>query len=690
MNANTVDAGFPAFLNGGGEMGALMRAHDWSSSSLGHPATWPQSLRTVVGLMLNSKFPMFLAWGPDLCALYNDAYVPILGAKHPWALGRRFDDVWPEVWESVFPLVKQALAGEAIYHENLPLTMYRHGYDEPVWFTFSYSPVRDESGDVAGMYCACVETTEQVLAEVYRNEENERFRTLFKQAPSFMAILRGKDYTFEIINQAYSQLIGHREVLGKPACEALPEVLEQGFLQLLDHVYTTGEPFVGHAIPVKLQREPDGPLEERFVDFIYQPIRNARGQITGIFAEGSDVTERKQAEEELRQLATDLAKTNQRQSEFLATLAHELRNPLAPIRTGLDLMRATGDNPESAVKIREMMARQVDHLVHLVNDLLDVARISTGKIELRKTRVLLKDIVLSAVETTFPSIQAKNQDFSVRIPEEPIWLDADANRMVQVIGNVLTNARKYTPDNGRIDLSIRREGGDVFIVVADNGIGIPADSLPHIFDLFAQSGDHFEQSQGGLGIGLSLVKRLTEQHGGTVSAVSAGPGQGTTFTIRLPVARSEPETAVAIREDANPTPTEQRPIRILIADDNKDAAALMKEMLEIQGHLVEIAHDGMAALDLAKAFHPDVALLDIGMPLMNGYELAQAMRQVPQLRSTRLAAITGWGAEADRARTREAGFDYHLTKPVDCEALNGVLSGMRTLTPKDPEDSRCH
>lgn len=677
MNRDAADATEPAFLSDGAPMATLMRQHDWSTSALGHPANWPQSLRTVVELMLNSKFPMFMTWGPELSTLYNDAYVDILGAKHPWALGRPFSQVWSEIWKDLRPLVDQALAGQAIFRENLPLTMHRHGYDEPVWFTFSYSPVRDETGRVAGMYCACVETTEQVLADRYRNEENERFRTLFDQAPGFMAILRGPEYVFDLTNQAYSQLVGHREILGKPAREALPEVVDQGFIDLLTQVYTTGQAYVGRAISVKLQREPDGPLEERFLDFVYQPIHDARGGVSGIFAEGSDVTEHQRAQEELRQLAANLSRANQRQSEFLATLAHELRNPLAPLRTGLDLMRIAADNPAAASKSREMMQRQLDQLVHLVNDLLDVARISTGKIEPKKADVLLKDIVLSAVETTLPGIEAKRQQLALQVPDEAICLHADANRMAQVVGNLLTNARKYTPEGGSIHLSVRREGGEAVLVVSDDGIGIPAESLPHVFDLFTQVAHGSEQSQGGLGIGLSLVKRLTEVHGGRVDVASDGPGRGATFTVRLPLAPTEPQTAPAAREQARAGPVPQRPIRILVADDNRDAADLLKEILEIQGHTVKIAHDGTGALELAKAFLPELALLDIGMPGMSGYELARAIRQVPQLRATRLVAITGWGAKEDRERTREAGFDCHLTKPVSFDALNGLVSEIR-------------
>lgn len=229
-----------------------------------------------------------------------------------------------------------------------------------------------------------------------------------------MAILRGRDLVFDLTNQANSQLVGHREIVGKPARVALPEVVEQGFIHLLDQVYASGEPYVGRAMPVKLQRRPNEPLEERFLDFVYQPIRDERGAVTGIFAQGSDVTERKHAEEELRLLASNLSQANRRQSEFLATLAHELRNPLAPLRTGLDLMRITRD-PASAARTRDMMARQLGHLIHLVNDLLDVARISTGKVELKKARVLLRDVVVGAVETALPGMEAKNQDLRVHV-----------------------------------------------------------------------------------------------------------------------------------------------------------------------------------------------------------------------------------------------------------------------------------
>ncbi|QFU14878.1 PAS domain-containing sensor histidine kinase [Microvirga thermotolerans] len=288
------------FLEGGGEMGARMRAHDWSRSPLGQPETWPQSLRTLVRLMLDAKQAMFVAWGPALAFLYNDDYAPIFGAKHPQALGRPFAEVWSDIWDQIKPLVDSTLSGEAIWQQDLLIPMERNGFREDAYFTFSYTPVHDESGAIAGMFCAATETTDKVLAERRVSTERERLRELFHQAPGFMAMLLGPEHRFEMVNTSYYQLVGHRDILGKPVLEALPEMAGQGFKELLDTVYATGETFVGSNLPVMLQREPNSRPERRFVNFVYQPIRDVNGQIFGIFAEGSDVTDARRAEEALR------------------------------------------------------------------------------------------------------------------------------------------------------------------------------------------------------------------------------------------------------------------------------------------------------------------------------------------------------------------------------------------------------
>ncbi|AKJ31800.1 PAS domain-containing protein [Caldimonas brevitalea] len=278
-----------------------MRALDDTTTPLGAPAVWPPSLRTVISLVLGSKFPMFVAWGSQLCFLYNDAYSGVLGGKHPTAMGRPFRDVWSDIWKDISPMVERALRGEASYFENLPLTMRRRGFEEQTWFTFSYSPVRDEGGAVAGMYCACTETTRQVLAERSRLAETERMHRLFHQAPGFMCVMRGPQHVFELTNAAFERLFGTRELLGRPVREALPELAGQGFFELLDRVYASGEPFIGRGLSVRTAVHGVGAeLVEHYLDFVYQPIVSPDGHVTGIFVEGSDVTDRHRAEAELR------------------------------------------------------------------------------------------------------------------------------------------------------------------------------------------------------------------------------------------------------------------------------------------------------------------------------------------------------------------------------------------------------
>jgi PAS domain S-box-containing protein len=290
-----------SFLADGGEMGERMRAFDWSRSPLGPAEAWPQALKTATGILLTSKFPMFLAWGPELRFLYNDAYVDVLGGKHPAALGHAFEDIWADIWADIEPLVRRALAGESTYFENLPLTMTRKGYPEPTWFTFSYSPLRGDDGEAAGMFCVCTETTATVLAERERLGEAERLRQLFDNAPGFMAVVRGPNHVFEMANASYQTLVGRTDLIGKPVREAVPEVEGQGLFEALDKVYRSGEPFSGRSVSVRLQRRPGGEREERLLDFVFQPIFDSSGAVSGIFADGYDVTERIVAETALRE-----------------------------------------------------------------------------------------------------------------------------------------------------------------------------------------------------------------------------------------------------------------------------------------------------------------------------------------------------------------------------------------------------
>ncbi|MGF6180745.1 signal transduction histidine kinase [Massilia sp. UYP32] len=654
------------FLSGGGMMGAMMRAHDWSASPLGSPRQWPQALRTVVGLMLNSKFPMFVAWGGELGFLYNDSYISILGDKHPTSLGKRFHDVWAEIWHDIHPLIVRALRGEASYMDRLPLRMRRHGYDEDTWFRFSYSPVRDEDGTVAGMFCACVEMTGEVLAQRYREEENERLVTLFEQAPGIIAVLRGPDHVFEITNRSYLQLVGHRALVGKAVRDALPEVQGQGFFELLDHVYQSGQPFVGHAVPLRVQRDPNAPLEERFIDFVYQPIHDQHGKVSGIFVEGSDVTARKRIEDELRA-------ANRQKDQFLAMLAHELRNPLAPITTAAQLLQRGQMDAPGIQRASDIIARQAQHMTSLVNDLLDVSRVTRGLVTISKEALEMREIVHEAVEQVRPLIDARGHALQCEIAASPLRVEGDRTRLIQVVSNILNNAAKYTAAGGSLVLSARIESGLVRVAVRDNGQGIDPPILPYIFDLFIQAERTPDRSQGGLGLGLALVKSLAVLHGGRVEAHSAGLGKGSEFVVYLPCLAEAPEVS--------PPPLDVQPrgargLRVLVVDDNVDAAQMLATLLEMNGYEVSIAYDGKGALASAVQAPPDVALLDIGLPDIDGHELARRLRAMPETTQAVLVALTGYGQVEDQRRAYKAGFDHHMAKPADLAKLLELLAGV--------------
>ncbi|WP_437684890.1 GAF domain-containing protein [Sorangium sp. So ce176] len=373
-------------------------------------------------------------------------------------------------------------------------------------------------------------------------------------------------------------------------------------------------------------------------------------------------------------LYDQLRDQDRRKDEFLATLAHELRNPLAPIRTGLEILQVAG-SAEQARKILDMMERQVGHMVRMVDDLLDVSRITSGKVELRRERVDLRSVLNGALETSRPLIEAAAHELAVRLPAEPLLLDADPTRLAQVFANLLNNAAKYTPGGGVIRLAAQREGAGVAVRVVDNGVGISADMLPKVFDMFTQVVRSIDRAQGGLGIGLTLVRRLVELHGGTVHAESEGPGRGSTFTVRLPLAAAE-EPAPR-RSSPGPAGRDAAAaLRILVVDDNVDGAESLALLLRMAGHRTQEVHTGPEALTAARELGADVVFLDIGLPGMSGYEVARRLRAEPGFAGLVLVALTGWGAEDDRRQAREAGFDHHLTKPVNAAEVRRLVASV--------------
>jgi signal transduction histidine kinase/ActR/RegA family two-component response regulator len=367
----------------------------------------------------------------------------------------------------------------------------------------------------------------------------------------------------------------------------------------------------------------------------------------------------------LREAESDLRELDQRKNEFLATLAHELRNPLAPLRNGLEVMRLAGTDSLMAGKARAMMERQLGQMVRLVDDLLDVSRVSRGKIELRREEVDLAAVLRSAIETSQPLMDERGHEFVADIPDAKIAIHGDFTRLAQVFANLLNNAAKYTPGGGRVTLEVKPRDREVAVTVRDNGLGIPADMATQVFDIFTQVDRSFERMQGGLGIGLSIAKRLVEMHGGTIELASEGVGLGSAFTVLLPA-----------RIEGSESPHEAPRRRVLVADDNCDAATTLAMILEMLGNEVRVAHDGEQAVSVAAEFHPDAILLDIGMPRLDGYGACQRIRLLPGMSAAFIVALTGWGHDDDKDRARAAGFDRHLVKPVDPEALQQLIAAV--------------
>lgn len=410
------------------------------------------------------------------------------------------------------------------------------------------------------------------------------------------------------------------------------------------------------------------------ISLTISPIKDDNGTLLGASKVARDITLQRRVQRELQEADT-------RKNEFLALLAHELRNPLGPIRHAVKILGARSPSPEELRWATSIIDRQTEHLTRLVDDLLDVARITRGTIELRRDRLEVAAILRAAVEATSALVEKSRHQLRVTPPGEPVYVEGDATRLTQVLTNLLDNAAKYTDPGGQISVSAAREGDVVVIRVRDTGIGIPADVLPSIFDMFTQAQLPLERSQGGLGVGLSLVDKLVRLHGGTVSAYSAGVGSGSEFTIRLPAAPKMPRPA-AQNVPAPAAPAPQKLCRVLVVDDNQDSADSLAMLLRIMGHETKTAHDGEQALTLADEYRPDIAILDIGLPKLNGYDLARQIREKAWAKDTVLVALTGWGQQEHRRRSAESGFDHHLTKPVALDVLQEILAAAERCRPE--------
>lgn len=641
----------PTWLVSGGETGEFIRAFDWSSTSLGPLETWPQSLRTAANFMLEAQQPVYLGLGAESISLYNDAYIPILAGKHPAAIGKPYAVIWPEIWDEYRPHIEAVLTGKAQYWVDQPVMLVDRP-DRPVsWFTFSWTPLRNEQGAVAGFFCVATETTERVLADRQLIESMDVGYCVIEVVFDDQA--RPIDYRFLKINPAFEQQTGLIDAQGKTARELVPHH-EQLWVDTYAQVAFTGQPirFINEAASMG-----------RWYDVYAFRIAGQSNQVGVLFR---DITERQQFEQHLQE-------ADRRKDEFLAMLAHELRNPLAPIAAAADLLQIAQQEGARVRRIGGIISRQLRHMSGLVDDLLDVSRVTRGLVTLDKAPVDMRQIVTDAVEQVRPLIDTKRHQLILQVSPDAAIVVGDAKRLVQIVANLLNNAAKYTPDRGEVAIRLDVNGLHVTVEVADNGIGMPPDLVNRVFDLFAQAERSSDRTAGGLGIGLAIVKSLVELHGGVVSCESQGVGKGSRFVIRLPCLAECGEHTPMPTDDKNEREA-SRSLKILVVDDNKDAATMLAMLLETFGHQVLVEHNSRQALELTRKEALDLCLLDIGLPEMDGNELAERLRRQEETTKCKLVAVTGYGQESDRERTFTAGFDYHLVKPVDTVKLAAILA----------------
>lgn len=793
-------------------------------------------------LFRSSPYP-YLVMDTELTVIdANDAYLRSTGAKAEAIIGKYVFDAFPEnpddpdstsvadVRNSLQKAIATGLPDTtAFLRYSVPKTRGENpDFVEKYWSTTS-TPIVDKEGkitvvvqhpiDVTDLYNfnktsqkASVESKIKAAesadnfnrAQMHEamlrilNDERGHMRSLFNQAPGFVAVLTGPNHVFEMVNEAYYQLVGHRDIIGKTVWQALPEVKGQGYDELLDGVYNTGKAWVGKSAQFAVQRQPNAPLETRYVDLLYQPIFDADGKVSGIFAQGHDVTEAyesqvayRETEERLRegmmaakmvvwdcnlddkttkfsentaavlgcsptnidellallhekdrliaqssidyaiaqksefsgtfrinscinseknsgnnqldhgnhnwidirgrvrkdserkdsekdsyslrgvaldvtdrmQATENLRNADRQKDEFLAMLAHELRNPLAPISAAAEILSLAPPDETLLRRTADIIKRQITHLVGLVDDLLDVSRVTTGLITTEMASVNLKEVIGEAIEQCSPAINARQHKINLEVPTEDVLIRGDHKRMVQVFTNILINAAKFTPNGGNITTNLTVTEDLATINIIDDGNGIAPDLLPRIFDLFAQGKRTVDRAQGGLGIGLALVKSLVEIHGGTVKAFSTPGTKGSRFEIQLP--RLHGDLAAKTTQE----PTVGQKLRILIVDDNADAANTLADVLRSKGHSTDVEYAAAAAIERAVATVHDVFLLDIGLPEMDGNALVRYLKAQPATADALMIAVTGYGAEQNKRDAFSAGFDDYFVKPLDIDAL---------------------
>jgi len=692
------------FLAGGGEMGSLMRSHDWSRSPVGSPDKWPQPLRTAVRIMLNTGHPMYIWWGRTLTCFYNDAYRQSIGPeRHPGSLGQPAKAVWAEIWDIIGPQIDQVMSGGgATWHENQLVPITRNGRREEVYWTYSYGPIDDENapGGVGGVLVVCTETTSQILATRALAAERRQFAELFEQSPSFMSLLRGPKHRFELVNPAYLQLIGHRDVIGMEARDAIPEIEGQGFLELLDSVYATGEAFQGRAAPIRIQQAPGARAELRFVDFVFQPTRDPDGAVTGIFVEGADVTDGHRAVEALAEMNATLERqVETRTAELMAVeealrqsqkmeavgqltggIAHDFNNLLAGITGSLELleMRVRQGRFDAVPRYVDAAQGAAKRAAVLTQRLLAFSRRQTldpRPVNLNRLVAEMEELVR---RTVGPAI-----DMEV-VGAGGLWLTlVDPGQLENALLNLCINARDAMPDGGRLTIETANKwlddraarerdlgpGQYVSLCVTDTGTGMTAEVASKAFDPFFTT----KPAGQGTGLGLSMIYGFARQSGGQVRIYSE-LGTGTTLCIYLPrYLGNDAEAAEASRQSHAGLGHGES---VLVVDDEPTVRMLIVDVLREQGYRAVEAQDGPAALQvLASGARIDLLITDVGLPGgLNGRQIADAGRvSRPNLK---VLFITGY---AENAVVRNGHLDPGMeviTKPFAIDTLSAKIQQM--------------
>jgi PAS domain S-box-containing protein len=527
-------------------------------------------------------------------------------------------------------------------------------------------PVRDPHGRAFAVCGMSVDITDRKRTEAALRESEDRFRGFTDSLPLIVWV-HDANGAQEFVNRTFCEFFGvSREEMRAGRWQTLMHPEDgAGYACAFFECVRDRRPFHGE---VRVRRY-DG--EWRWIESWGRPRFSSSGEFLGFVGTSADITERKEAERKARESEAALREADRRKDEFLAVLAHELRNPLAPIRNAVQIMRVAGVARAELEEARDIVDRQVKQLVRLVDDLLDISRISVGRMVLQQTVLDLRAAVDDALLISGPQLEEAEHRVTVDLPPHPVWVKGDGVRLAQVVSNLLNNAARYTPRGGSVSLRVTEEGADALVLVEDTGVGLSPGVLERIFEPFVQAEGGAARAAGGLGIGLALSRRLTEMHGGSIKATSPGPGHGSCFVVRLPSVRRERPTAFAATAGAAAS---GRTFRLLIVDDNQDSARSQAKLLHLLGHEVQAAFEGGEALRQVAAFRPEVVLLDLGLPGIDGYEVARRIRAMPEGRGVLLVAQTGWGQDDDRKKTAAAGFDAHLVKPVDLDALLRLLN----------------